>query len=67
MGRKILDAPLGTLEERCAALAKAKLYEAAMLPLGAERARLEREAWELQNASRLNNFFSLDETKTVDG
>ena len=57
MARKV-EAPIGTFEERCAAMAKAKLHEAAMLPLGADKARLEREAWELQNATRLNEFLT---------
>ena len=47
------------MEERCAALAVAKLSKAALLPLGAERAQLEREAWELQNATALNDMFGI--------
>ena len=48
-----------SFEERCAALAAAKLSKASLLPLGAERAQLEREAWELQNATALNDMLGV--------
>ena len=53
----------GSFEERCAAQAKLKLEKAAMLPLGGERARLEREAWELQNATQMNGFLFIEDVK----
>ena len=34
-----------------------------MLPLGAERAQLEREAWELQNATQMNGLLSSGDAK----
>ena len=34
-----------------------------MLPLGAERAQLELEAWELQNATHMEGFLSIDGAK----
>lgn len=55
--------PAGSFEERCAAQAKLKLEKAAMLPLGAERAQLEREAWELQNATAMNEMLAISDAK----
>lgn len=62
---RVRSRPAGSFEERCAAQAKLKLEKAAMLPLGAERAQLEREAWELQNATQLIDFLSLGEAKPI--
>ena len=62
MLRKI-ERPAESFEERCAAQANEKLARAAMLPLGAVRTQLEREAWELQIASQIRDYLSLGSTK----
>lgn len=64
MARKV-NVLTESIEQRCAAEAKLRLEKAAILPLGAERARLEREAWVLLNAMQLNSFFSMGEAKSA--
>ena len=49
---------VGTFAERCAALAEAKLAEAAKLPPGTERTLLEKEAWQIKTVPQLDNWLS---------
>lgn len=49
---------LGSLDERCAAQAAAKLEAAQRLPPGIERSKLEHEARQLQIASQLDQWLT---------